>query len=102
MQSYAHFEHVIAFAFLGAMFGLGYPKRPLLAFGTVVGTAAVLEILQTMTPDRHGTLTGALEKMAVGAAGIAIARAASGNSGRPAIGHPELAPTTPDRQRAMR
>jgi hypothetical protein len=75
MQSYAHFEHVMAFAFVGALFGLAYPKRPLLAFGIVIGTAAVLEILQTMTPDRHGTLIDALEKMAAGAAGIAIARA---------------------------
>ena len=75
MQSYAHFEHVIAFAFVGALFGLAYPKRPLLAFGIVIGAAAVLEILQTMTPDRHGTLIDALEKMAGGAAGILIARA---------------------------
>jgi hypothetical protein len=75
MQSYAHFEHVIAFAFVGALFGLAYPKRPLLAFGIVICTAAALEILQTMTPDRHGTLIDALEKMAAGAAGIAIARA---------------------------
>lgn len=75
MQSYAHFEHVIAFAFVGALFGLAYPKRPLLAFGIVICTAAVLEILQTMTPDRHGTLIDALEKMAAGAVGIVIARA---------------------------
>jgi VanZ family protein len=76
MQSYAHFEHVIAFAFVGALFGLAYPKRPILALGIVIGAAALLEILQTMTPDRHGTLIDALEKMAGGAAGIAIARAA--------------------------
>ena len=75
MQSYAHFEHVIAFAFVGGLFGLAYPKRPLLAFGIVIGVAALLEVLQTMTPDRHGTLIDALEKMAGGAAGIAIARA---------------------------
>jgi hypothetical protein len=75
MQSYAHFEHVIAFAFVGALFGLAYPKRPILALGIVIGAAALLEILQTMTPDRHGTLIDALEKMAGGAAGIAIARA---------------------------
>jgi hypothetical protein len=76
MQGYAHFEHVIAFASVGALFGLAYPKRPLLAFGIVIGAAAVLEILQTMTPDRHGTLIDALEKMAGGTAGIVIARAA--------------------------
>jgi VanZ family protein len=76
MQSYAHFEHVIAFAFVGALFGRAYPKRPILAFGIVIGAAALLEILQAMTPDRHGTLIDALEKMAGGAAGIIIARAA--------------------------
>jgi VanZ family protein len=36
--------------------------------------AALLEILQTLTPDRHGTLIDALEKMAGGAAGILLAR----------------------------
>ena len=27
MQTYAHFEHVIAFAILGALFGFAYPRR---------------------------------------------------------------------------
>jgi hypothetical protein len=34
----------------------------------------LLEILQTTTPDRHGTWVDALEKMAGGAAGIALAK----------------------------
>jgi hypothetical protein len=34
-----------------------------------------LEIAQTLTPDRHGTLTDALEKIAGGAAGILFVRA---------------------------
>ena len=74
MRTYAHFEHVIAFAFLGTLFGFAYPKRPILVFTIVIGAAALLEILQTMTPDRHGTLIDALEKMAGGAAGIVFAR----------------------------
>jgi VanZ like family len=74
MQTYAHFEHVAAFACLGALFGVAYPKRPLLVCVIVLGAAAMLEIMQTMTPDRHGTWIDALEKMAGGAAGIAIAR----------------------------
>lgn len=78
MRTYAHFEHVIAFAFVGALFGLAYPKRPILAFGVIIGAAGLLEILQTITPDRHGTLIDALEKMAGGAAGIIMARAARG------------------------
>lgn len=72
MQTYAHFEHVIAFAFLGALFGFGYPRRSVLAFCFVFGTAALLEILQTMTPDRHGTLVDAMEKIAGGSAGILL------------------------------
>ena len=76
MQTYAHFEHVIAFALLGALFGFAYPRRLILVCCIVFGAAALLEILQTMTPDRHGTLVDALEKMAGGAAGIIFAMAA--------------------------
>jgi hypothetical protein len=74
MQTYAHFEHVIAFAVLGALFGFAYPRRPILVCCIVFGAAAMLEILQTVTPDRHGTLIDALEKIAGGAAGIVFAR----------------------------
>ena|SRR5690242_3060799 len=76
MRTYAHFEHVIAFASLGALFSFAYPRRPILVFGIVFGAAVFLEILQTMTPDRHGTLVDALEKMAGGAVGIMIMRTA--------------------------
>lgn len=74
MHTFAHFEHVIAFALLGALFGFAYPRHLLLVCCIVFGAAALLEILQTMTPDRHGTLVDALEKIAGGAAGIALAR----------------------------
>jgi hypothetical protein len=74
MQTYAHFEHVIAFAVLGALFGFAYPRHLLLVCCIVLGAAALLEVLQTTTPDRHGTWVDALEKMAGGAAGIALAK----------------------------
>lgn len=74
MQTYAHFEHVIAFAILGALFGFAYPRHLLLVCCIVLGAAALLEVLQTTTPDRHGTWVDALEKMAGGAAGIALAK----------------------------
>jgi VanZ family protein len=70
MQTYAHFEHVVAFACLGALFGFAYPKRPILVCVIVFGTAALLEIMQTMTPDRHGTWIDASEKMAGGGIGV--------------------------------
>ena len=59
---------------LGALFALAYPRRPVLICCVVFGAALILELLQTVTPDRHGTLIDALEKLAGGAAGILIAR----------------------------
>lgn len=75
MQTYAHFEHVIAFALLGALFSFAYPNRFLLVCFIVLGGAVLLEIAQTLTPDRHGTLIDAMEKIAGGAIGILAARA---------------------------
>ena len=73
MQTFAHFEHVIAFAILGAFFALAYPRRIILVFCIVLGSAGLLEMLQTLTPDRHGTWIDALEKMAGGVGGILFA-----------------------------
>jgi VanZ family protein len=70
MKTYAHFVHITAFAVLGAVFSFIYPRHTVLVCCLVLGGAAVLEILQTLTPDRHGTWIDALEKMAGGAAGI--------------------------------
>jgi len=74
IRTYVHFEHIIAFAVVGALFSFAYPRRTLLVCCIVVGGAALLEILQTLTPDRHATMIDALEKMAGGAAGIVVAR----------------------------
>jgi VanZ family protein len=74
MRNYAHVEHIISFAVVGVLFSLAYPRRTILVCCIVFGGAALLEILQTLTPDRHGTLPDALEKMAGGAMGIILAR----------------------------
>lgn len=74
MQTYAHFAHVAAFGCLGALFGFAYPKRTILVCVIVFGAAALLEIMQTMTPDRHGTWNDVLEKMAGGGIGVLLAR----------------------------
>jgi VanZ family protein len=73
MRTYAHLEHVVAFAILGTLFSFAYPRRTILVCCIVLGAAAFLEIAQTLTPDRHGTLIDALEKVAGGAAGILFA-----------------------------
>jgi VanZ family protein len=74
MRNYAHFDHLIPFAVVGVFFSFAYPRRTILMCCIVFGGAAFLEFFQTLTPDRHGTLADALEKMAGGAAGIFLAR----------------------------
>jgi len=74
VKTYVHFVHIIAFAVLGTVFSFIYPRHTILVCCLVLGSAAVLEILQTLTPDRHGTWADALEKMAGGAAGIFFAK----------------------------
>jgi VanZ family protein len=69
---YVHFSHVAAYAVAGALFALAYPNRPILVGCIVAGAALTLEYLQTLTPDRHGTLNDAAEKILGGVAGIAL------------------------------
>jgi VanZ like family len=68
-------EHLAAFAFLGALFCLPYPRHIPLACLIVLGSALLLEIVQLLTPDRHGRIQDAIEKIAGGVVGIAAARA---------------------------
>jgi VanZ family protein len=71
---YAHFEHVIAFGVFGALFALAYPRRFIFVCSIVFISAVALEYLQTLTPDRHGRLIDAFEKVVGGAFGIFAAQ----------------------------
>ena len=71
----AHFVHFTAFALVGVIFCIAYQRRIFFVCCVVFGTAIALELLQTLTPDRHGTLVDALDKLAGGAGGILIAGA---------------------------
>ena len=62
MATWAHMEHAIAFLTLGGLFALAYPRRTVLVCMIVIGSAIAFELLQTVTPDRHGTLFDASEK----------------------------------------
>ena len=64
------FEHLAAFAVLGALFYLVYPPHIAFVCLIVLGSAVVLELLQQLTPDRHGRIPDAVEKIAGGATGI--------------------------------
>lgn len=70
----SNFEHVGAFAVLGALFCLVYPRHVLLVCIIVFGGATLLEIFQLFTPDRHGRIMDVVGKIAGGALGIVAAR----------------------------
>ena len=70
----SNFEHLAAFALLGVLFCLAYPGHTILAVIIVLGSAALLEGLQLLTPDRHGRLLDMALKMGGGGLGIANGR----------------------------
>jgi len=72
-----HLEHFAAFALMGLAFALAYPNRVLLVVALVVGTAAGLEALQLLTPDRHGRAADAFVKALGGISGISIGQTLS-------------------------
>lgn len=73
--TYAHSVYDAAFAIVGALFAFAYPRCLLVVSCIVIGGAALFEIARTLTPDRHGTLLDALDKIAGGAAGILLVKA---------------------------
>lgn len=67
-------EHLAAFAILGGLFSLAYPRRTLAVFIIVLGGAALLEVLQFFTADRHARILDVLQKIAGGGVGILAGR----------------------------
>jgi VanZ family protein len=76
MRTYATIEHLAAYGIVGMLFCALYPRSLLrvcfFLFLFIVG----LEVLQTLTPDRHGTLRDAIEKMIGGVTGAVSMTAA--------------------------
>lgn len=76
MRTYATIEHLAAYGMVGMLFCAVYPRSLLrvcfFLFLFIVG----LEVLQTFTPDRHGTLRDAVEKIIGGATGAVLMTAA--------------------------
>lgn len=68
-------ERLAAFAVLGSLFCVAYPRYMLFACLIVVGNAVLLEVVQLLTPDRDGRIPDLIEKMAGGAVGMVIGRA---------------------------
>ena len=65
-------ERFGAFAVVGLLFGVAYPTRAWLVLTLVCGSALLLELMQHLTPDRHGELPDALVKFAGGVVGVAL------------------------------
>ena len=65
-------EHIAAFVALGIAFCVAYPRRLALVCLIVLNTAVILELFQLLTPDRHGRIQDALEKMAGGLVGVLV------------------------------
>ena len=75
LPSSSSIEHVAAFAVLGTLFCLAYPRHVVLVCMIVLGAAVLLELAQLITPDRHARAQDAIEKVAGGAAGILAGQA---------------------------
>jgi VanZ family protein len=68
-------EHLAAFAVFGVLFCLAYPRRIPTVLIFVIGSAALLEVLQLLTPDRHARILDAVQKIAGGVLGVFAGRA---------------------------
>ncbi len=75
--SAAHVEHLAAYAFIGLLFGLAYPRQMFLYCLVVLGTATLLETLQLLTPDRHGRIEDLAFKLAGAIIGIVAGKIAA-------------------------
>lgn len=64
-------ERFVAFAVVGALFAFAYPRYILFAALIVLGAAVLFEILQLLSPSRHGRLFDAGVKVAGGMVGLA-------------------------------
>jgi len=67
-------EHFAAFALLGLLLVMGYPRRTLAIIAMIIGSAYALEALQFLTPDRHARLLDATVKAIGGLCGIGAGR----------------------------
>ena len=69
----ANLERFGAYALAGLLMALAYPRHLILVALFIVGVATVLEVLQLLTPDRHGLFANAAVKAVGGIAGVTAA-----------------------------
>ncbi len=74
----AQVERAVALTVIGFVFALAYPRRIVLVAAIVLGATVLLELLQLITPSRHGRLIDALVKLLGGGLGLAAGWIANG------------------------
>ncbi|UFW43434.1 VanZ family protein [Bradyrhizobium sp. WSM471] len=70
----AGFERFAAYGALGVLFVVAYPRRFTLMMIFILGVAVSLELLQHLTPDRHGHIADAAQKVIGGLVGSSAAK----------------------------
>lgn len=70
-------EHFGAFAVIGFLFALAFPRHVAVVALILIGAAALLEAGQLLVPGRHGRAADAAVKIGGAVAGIALAWAAN-------------------------
>ena len=65
-------ERAIALAIVGCAFALAYPKRLAVVVVLVLGSTLLLELLQVLSPSRHGRVIDVVVKLAGGGFGIVV------------------------------
>ena len=68
-------ERALALAIVGFAFALAYPRHLVMISIVVLGATILLEVLQLITPSRHGRVVDAAVKLVGGSFGIACGHA---------------------------
>lgn len=76
MRSYATIEHLAAYGVVGMLFCALYPRSLLRVCFFLSLFIVGLEVLQTFTPDRHGSSRDAIEKIIGAVTGAVLMTAA--------------------------
>ena len=72
------FERAGALLLVGLVFALAYPRRLVMVASIVLGATVALELLQLISPSRHGRLPDLGVKLAGAVAGVAAGWLANG------------------------
>ena len=65
-------EHIAAYAVVGLLFSVAYPRHVWIAMMVVIGAAFGFEVMQMLAPDRHARIVDAVQKAGGGLFGLGV------------------------------